>query len=206
MSTRTTTAGVVQAGSSAQVDTISDEELVERLLERDTEAFGMLYDRYAHAAYCLACRMLGNTHQAEDLVQDVFLALWRLPERFKADRGSARTYILSMTHHRAIDLQRSRSRHAIDADVEQIALVPAGTDVEHSTLRSLEAEVLRAALRLLPESQRRVVELAFIGGYSYPEITRILGVPLGTVKSRLRLAMDRLRRAPEIAGLAPAMP
>jgi RNA polymerase sigma-70 factor (ECF subfamily) len=179
----------------------TDDELMSKVIEHDAEAFAALYDRYASAAYGLSVRMLRDALQAEDVVQDVFLTLWRNPEQYSARRGSLRSYVLTMTRNKAIDDLRAKQRHATDPDVGQISLRPASTDVEREALRGIESSALRGLLSMLPESQRTAIELTFFGELSYSETTRLQGVPMGTVKSRVRLALDRLRRHPKVSML-----
>jgi RNA polymerase sigma-70 factor (ECF subfamily) len=183
----------------------SDEQLMLRVRERDAAAFADLYDRYARIAYSVALRLMREASAAEDVVQDAFISLWRLADRFDAGRGSVRTYILSIVHHRAVDILRSaRMQRQADAEPETLESTPDTLNVEHAVLHRIEARKLRAAVGHLPEEQRTIVELAYFHGYAYPEIASMLGIPLGTVKSRLRLAVGKLRAAPEMASLADA--
>jgi RNA polymerase sigma-70 factor (ECF subfamily) len=183
----------------------SDEQLMLLAAARDARAFAALYDRYARIAYSVALRLMREASAAEDVVQDAFISLWRLADRFDAGRGSVRTYILSIVHHRAVDILRSaRMQRQADAEPETLESTPDTLNVEHTVLHRIEARKLRAAVGHLPEEQRTIVELAYFHGYAYPEIASMLGIPLGTVKSRLRLAMGKLRAAPEMTALAGA--
>ncbi len=174
----------------------SDLELIGRVAARDTEAFEILYRRYAPAAYGVALRVLRQPVLAEDVVHDAFLAVWTGPEAYDPSRGSFRTFLLSLVHHRAVDgvrrEERLRSREQ-RANPEP----PPGEDVMESVVE--EADLadrrrrVREALAALPPEQRRLVELMYFRGWTQSRIAREEGVPLGTVKSRVFAAMRRLR-------------
>lgn len=183
-----------------------DETCMARVVARDSTAFATVYDRYGPMVYSLALRIVREPHIAEDVTQDVFLSLWRLASRFDATRGSLQTYILSMTHHRAVDVVRG-ARRDLQTDPNDLAtsrMLPDQQNVEYEVLRRIEARKLRAALRVLNADQRTAIDLAYFGGYSYPEIATMLQIPLGTVKSRLRLALAKLRAAEDINSLTTA--
>lgn len=182
----------------------TDEALVRRLARGDVGALEELYGRYARPVYSLALRILGDTADAEETAQDVFERVWRHAPSFDAERGRFGTWLMSMTHHVAVDRVRKRSRRpqSVDGEAgERItqALPDARQDVSDATLRNLDAQTVRTALRSLPEPQKQAIELAFFGGMSHLEIAAALGDPLGTVKARIRRGMDRLRRT--LAGL-----
>lgn len=183
-----------------------DEELIARLARGDLRALEELYSRYARPVYSLALRILGDTNDAEEATQDVFERVWRHAPAFDAGRGRFGTWLMSMTHHVAIDRLRKRQRRpqSIDSEAaERVALVIADEqqDVSETTLRSLEAQQVRRALHTLPEAQKQAIELAYFGGLSHLEIAALLGDPLGTVKARIRRGMDRLRAALESFGV-----
>ena len=171
----------------------SDEELVSALAERDAGALEELYDRYGRLSFSLAVRIVGSPETAEEIVQEVFLSIWRGAATYQNGRGAAKTWLLSITHHRAIDAVRRRlSRVQADPIDERIQF--AGEhDVWLDVSRSLTREEVRLALAALPQEQRESIELAYLGGLTYPEIAERLSVPLGTVKSRLRLGLQKLR-------------
>jgi RNA polymerase sigma-70 factor (ECF subfamily) len=173
----------------------SDEILVARLRDKDTEAFAALYDRHSRLAFSLAYRMLGEPSAAEDVVQEAFLSLWRQAETFKPDRSAARTWLLSIVHHRAIDrLRRVVSREVSDAALEGMPeRADDSIDVEHEVGVSLEAAQVRQALGTLPLEQQQAIELAYFGGLSHSEIARKLDVPIGTIKGRLRIGLQKMR-------------
>ena len=174
----------------------SDESLLSRLARQDTTALDALYSRYGRTAFALAYRVLGNPEAAEDAVQEAFLAVWRRAGTYQEARGSARAWLLTIVRNRAIDLLRTReSRPKAGAPLEEVGpLASSNGDPADDALRMVEASQVRAALAALPPEQRQAVELAFFSGLTYPEVAAVMNTPLGTVKSRIRLAMERLRR------------
>lgn len=184
----------------------TDDALVAGMVPGDAAAlacFEAFYDRHHRPAFALASRIMGGDYAlAEDVVQESFLALWRYAHSFKPERGGARTWFFSIVHHRALNaLRRARPRMPSEPIDEMAGRLPAGEayDVWSQVRRGLDATQVRAALALLPEEQREAVALAFLGGYSNTEVAERLGIPLGTVKSRIRLGMQKMR-----ATLAPA--
>jgi RNA polymerase sigma-70 factor, ECF subfamily len=161
----------------------------------DARAFEAIYDRHGSAAFSLAYRIAGSRSAAEDIVQEAFLAVWRSSVRYKPERGNLRSWLLSVVHNRAIDaLRRSvvHGRNQIDAEgLEERKAAPELTDVE--AFRRQEAQTIRSAMEQLPSEQLRVVELAYFGGFTHSQIAEMLGEPLGTVKGRMRLALDKMR-------------
>ncbi len=180
---------------------LADEELMVLVKRADPAAFAVVYERHATAAFSLAYRMVGTRAAAEDVVQEAFLALWRGSGRYDITRGSVRTWVLGIVHHRAIDaLRRSvvhDRRRASDEGLEERFETGERTDVE--VARRDEAETVRSALRQLPAEQARVIELAYFGGFTHTEIAEALGQPLGTVKGRMRLGLTKLRAGLESA-------
>jgi RNA polymerase sigma-70 factor (ECF subfamily) len=160
-------------------------------------AFELLYDRHGGAAFSLAYRMMGNRIAAEDVAQEAFLSIWRSRLRYQPERGSVRTWVLGIVHHRGIDaLRRSvvHDRRRVDVEgIEERHEAPELTDVEAA--RRDEARNVRSALEELPEDQSRVIELAYFGGFSHSQIAEMLEMPIGTVKGRMRLGLEKLRRA-----------
>jgi RNA polymerase sigma-70 factor, ECF subfamily len=196
---------VAERRRAADLARLADEDLLARLGDGDDEAFALLYDRHSRVTYSLAYRLLGSREAAEDLVQDVFLAAWRGAGSYSALRGSVRTWILSIVHHRGVDRLRTsaamvRRQEALEVE-EHGRTAPDAADV---ALGAVEAQSVRKALDDLPPEQLDVVKLAYYGGFTHHEIAEMLQVPLGTVKSRMRLALDRIRRTMEPGGLAPA--
>lgn len=181
---------------------LRDGQLVELVAEKDAGALEALYDRYGRAAFSLARRILTEETLAQDVVQEVFLSLWRNAGRFDAGRGTVATYLLSMTHHRAVDVVRReenlRRWRTSDEGLELEAdpKVRVEDEVEASERR---AEV-RAALNELPDAQREALLLAYFGGYTQREVAALVGVPLGTVKTRMAAGMRKMKEALRDAG------
>jgi RNA polymerase sigma-70 factor (ECF subfamily) len=174
---------------------LADEELMQLVQTGDAEAFEALYDRHGGAAFSLAYRIVGTRSAAEDATQDAFLSIWRSRVRYSRERGSVRNWILGIVHNRTIDsLRRSTvhsKRRASAEGIEEREQAPELTDVE--VLRRDEARTVRAALEKLPEPQVRVIELAYFGGFTHTEIAAMLEEPVGTVKGRMRLGLQKLR-------------
>ena len=178
---------------------LADEDLMQLVRRGDTGAFEVVYERHATAAFSLAYRMTGTRNVAEDVVQEAFLSLWRSGARYDRARGSVRTWVLGIVHNRAIDaLRRSMvhdRRRASDEGIEERLESGDRTDVEAA--RRDEAREVRSALRALPAEQCRVIELAYFGGFSHSQIAEMLEMPIGTVKGRMRLGLEKLRRSLE---------
>lgn len=158
-------------------------------------AFDVIYERHATAAFSLAYRMTGARNAAEDVVQEAFLSLWRSNARYDRTRGSVRTWVLGIVHNRAIDaLRRSvvhDRRRASDEGIEERFEAKDRTDVE--VARRDEADEVRTALKTLPPEQCKVIELAYFGGFTHSEIASMLNTPIGTVKGRMRLGLEKMR-------------
>jgi RNA polymerase sigma-70 factor (ECF subfamily) len=176
-----------------------DRELVLRIRGGDEEAFRGLFARYAPTAMALARRVVLKAHLAEEIVQEVFLALWKNPDAYDQRRGSVRSWLMAMVHHRAVDLVRREEayrRRAEEQVAEARAMAPDPADqVAEEIDLPRERQAVRAALVDLPEEQRRVIELMYFDGLSQSRIAERLGLPLGTVKSRTLLGMRKLRAA-----------
>lgn len=179
---------------------LADEELMQAVQAGDPMAFETIYDRHGGAAFSLAYRIVGTRSAAEDATQDAFLAIWRSRVRYQRERGSVRNWILGIVHNRTIDALRRNQVHATRrADAEGIEERKAAaqlTDVE--AFRRDEQRRVRAAIETLPDAQVKVIELAYFGGFTHNQIAEMLGEPVGTVKGRMRLGLDKLRR--ELAG------
>jgi RNA polymerase sigma-70 factor (ECF subfamily) len=181
---------------SADIRNLADEEVMQLVGDGDPRAFELLYDRHGGAAFSLAYRMVGKRVTAEDITQEAFLSIWRSRMRYDPSRGSVRTWVLGIVHNRAIDALRrgavhERRRETIEG-VEERHEAPERTDVEAA--RREEARNVRTALDTLPAEQRHAIELAYFGGFSHSEIADLVGEPIGTVKGRMRLGLDKLRR------------
>jgi RNA polymerase sigma-70 factor (ECF subfamily) len=171
----------------------SDESLVEALRLQSVAALEEFFDRHHRTALAVAYRVLEDQGMAEDVVQEAFLALWRQADRFDAARGGARTWFLSIVRHRAIDVTRGRAFARERFSLEELDLEPGVVDVEQRAAIQWEGDRIRQAMAALPAEQSEVVLLAYFGGYTHQEIAQRTGVPLGTVKGRVRLAMSKLR-------------
>jgi RNA polymerase sigma-70 factor (ECF subfamily) len=175
----------------------ADEVLLAGLAAGRLEALDALYERYKTMAYGIARRITADDALAEDVVQEAFLGAWRSADRYVAGRGSVRTWLLSIVHHRAIDAVRRRRPAGPLPDATEGARTPEPLtlpDVWGEVAGRLDAAAVRRAMGTLPPAQREAVELAYFGGLSQTEIAARTGVPLGTVKSRIRLALVTLRR------------
>jgi RNA polymerase sigma-70 factor (ECF subfamily) len=172
----------------------SDVQLVARCANGDEGALSELYDLFGRAAYALALRIVRDASQAEDVVQEAYLDLWRSASRFDPERSRPVSYLLTFVHRRAVDLvRREQARPQRGGGVEDIAERPGKDDVAGSVVASEQGASVRAALAGLPGPQRQVLELAYFSGLSQSEIAERLGEPLGTVKSRTHVALSRLR-------------
>jgi RNA polymerase sigma-70 factor, ECF subfamily len=174
---------------------LSDEALVALVARGDDAALGELYDRVGGIAYGLALRVLRDERLAEDAVQEGFLAVWRSAAAFRAERAKASTWILTLVHRRAVDLVRREERRRAEPLTEEMT---AGAGVateatEEAAWLRFERERVQAALQQLPDVQREALELAYYGGFSQSELAEKLGVPLGTIKSRMFAGLARLR-------------
>jgi len=164
---------------------LADEDLMSLVGDGDAGAFAGLYDRHSRAAYSLAYRMMGERQAAEDLVQEAFLKLWRAARSYRTQRGSVRTWVLSIVHHRSIDQLRSAaSRRRTQDRAEATAPTSQPSEAFAETWRSSQREQVREALRGLPSEQLKVLDLAYFSGYTHVEIADLLDLPLGTVKGR----------------------
>ena len=173
---------------------LSDEALVALVARGDETALGELYDRVGRVAYGIAFRVLRDDRLAEDAVQEGFLAVWRSAATFRAERAKASTWIVTLVHRRAVDLVRREERRRTEPlDLEQRdAPDPVGSAEDEAWL-GFERERVQRLLRMLPDAQREALELAYYGGYSQAELAERLGVPLGTIKSRMFAGLSRLR-------------
>jgi RNA polymerase sigma-70 factor (ECF subfamily) len=174
---------------------LSDEALVALVARGDEGALGELYDRQGRIAYGLALRIVRDERLAEDAVQEAFLAVWKSAVSFRAERAKASTWIMTLVHRRAVDLVRREERRRADPlDDELVArLGDTGAPTEEAAWLRFERERVQAALAQLPDVQREALELAYYGGFSQSELAERLGVPLGTIKSRMFAGLTRLR-------------
>lgn len=172
---------------------VSDAALVVAIGRYRQDALAEAYRRHAGAVFGLAKRLLNDQARAEEIVQEVFLRLWNDPDRFDADRGSLRSYLLAQCHGRSVDVIRSESSRRAREDRTAKEAAEVGYDVAHEVLDMALAGHVREALGRLPDGERRAIELAYFGGRTYREAADELGEPEGTVKSRIRAGLKRLR-------------
>jgi RNA polymerase sigma-70 factor (ECF subfamily) len=179
----------------AALQLLADEELMSLVAKGEARAFETIYERHCGAAFSLAYRMCGSRAQAEDVAQEAFLSIWRAGGRYDRARGSVRTWVLGIVHNRAIDALRRtvvhERRRASDEGIEERFEARERTEIEAA--RREEAETIRDMLDALPAEQSRVIELAYFGGFTHSEIAEMLGAPIGTVKGRMRLGLEKLR-------------
>jgi RNA polymerase sigma-70 factor (ECF subfamily) len=174
----------------------SDEQILAALAQRDLTALEELYDRHHKVAFSLAYRIVGDRGSAEDVLQDAFLSVWRQAGSYSRSRGSARTWLMSIVHHRAIDKLRSHASAGTTIPYDQI---PENTEessqpsIWQQAWNNVRGDMVKHALERLPADQRKSIELAYFSGYTQVEIAELMGVPLGTVKGRMRIGLQKLR-------------
>lgn len=177
---------------------MADEDLASLVEAQDAGAFAALYDRHGRSAYSLAYRMMGERQAAEDLVQDVFLRVWSSAGSYRAEKGSVRTWLLSIVHHRGVDQIRStasrrRTQERMEATAEAASTGAQPSEAFAEAWRGSQRAQVRQALDTLPAEQLQVLELAYFSGYTHAEISDLLDLPLGTVKGRMRLGLKKVR-------------
>ncbi len=173
----------------------SDAQLVIAIARYREAALAEIYRRHGGAAFGLARRIVGERTLAEEVVQEVFLRLWNQPDRFDSERGSLRSYLLAQTHGRSVDLIRSEAARRAREEREAFLATDGGYDLEREVWDLTQAEHVREALTQLSDGERSAIELAYFGGHTYREVAVLLGEPEGTVKSRIRSGLTRLRGA-----------
>ncbi len=182
------------ADKERQYPFLADVDLLSLVSGRDAEAFATLYDRHGRAAYSLAYRMMGERQATEDLVQEAFLDVWRAAASYQAKRGNVRTWVLSIVHNRGIDQLRSAaSRRRTQDRAQATAPTSQPSEAFAETWRNSQRQQVRQALQALPQEQLKVLELAYFSGHTHTEIAELLDLPLGTVKSRMRLGLKKIR-------------
>jgi len=184
-----TTSKVVSTGTAAE-----DGQWLVRVARGDADALGALYDRYGRVVFGVLYQMLGSPEIAEEVAQDAFHAVWRRAHTYRADRGSVRVWLLAIARNAAIDWRRTKGkRQEREAEIDEAVALVEETALEDRVITTLGAERVRAAVAALPAEQREVLSLAFWSGLSQSEIAARTSVPLGTVKTRVRLGMAKLR-------------
>lgn len=179
-----------------KAERLADEELMPWIARKDAEAFEVFYDRHGGASYSLAYRILGDRTAAEDCVQEAFISIWKSGARFDRARGSVRSWTLSIVRNRAIDALRSKAGKAPKLTFDDDAILesrPAEERTDEEAMRHETADEVRGAISNLPGEQSKVIQLAYFGGFSQSEIAGMLNVPLGTVKGRMRLGLEKIR-------------
>ncbi len=181
---------------TAYTHRVSDSALVERMMAGDESALSDLYDRYSGMLFAMLVRVLRDPQAAEEILQDLFLQLWRGAARFDANRGSLPAWLMVIGRNRALSRLRTREHREVPEDIEAFPAnaVPSPVNIEDDAERSLLMEKLRTAMATLPAEQREAVELAYFEGMTQTEIAARTGSPLGTVKSRVRTAMQSLKQ------------
>jgi RNA polymerase sigma-70 factor (ECF subfamily) len=196
-----------RSGPADALRQLADEDLMPLVRAGDARAFEVLYERHSAAAFSLAYRMCGTRSAAEDVTQEAFLAAWRSGARYDRGRGSVRTWLLGIVHNRAIDSLRrgavhDRRRSGTEDAAEHL---PAAERTDVEAARREEARALRELIDELPDEQGRVIELAYFGGFTHREIAEMLGAPIGTVKGRMRLGLEKMRAGLEGLGMGEAV-
>ena len=186
---------------STDLRDVSDAVLVIAISRYDQQALAEAYRRHAGAVYALAQRLLAERAMAEEIVQEVFLRIWNRPEVFDPERGSLRSYLLAQCHGRAVDLLRSETSRRNREEKDARRTAQAGYDVEHEVVDLVVAERVRGALDGLQSSERRAIELAYLGGHTYREVAEMLDEPEGTVKSRIRSGLKKMRQSLQDVGV-----
>ncbi|MGI8460324.1 MAG: RNA polymerase sigma factor [Solirubrobacterales bacterium] len=179
-----------------EIRRLADEELMSLVDRKDEVAFEAFFDRHGGAAYSLAHRIVGNRTGAEDVAQEAFLSIWRSRAGYERARGSVRSWVLGIVRNRAIDALRRDARPVPRLDFDDEALLesrPAQEQTDAEAVRRETAREVRGALSDLPNDQSKVIELAYFGGFSHSEIAEMLHMPLGTVKGRMRLGLEKMR-------------
>jgi RNA polymerase sigma-70 factor (ECF subfamily) len=191
--------------TGATLASLADEELMQLVRRADPDAFAVVYERHSGAAYSLAYRMMPTPGAAEDVTQEAFLSVWRSGARYDRRRGSVRSWVLGIVHHRAIDaLRRGKVRdrpRAEDPNAAEQLEAPANTALE--AVRHDEATTVRKAMDELPTDQAQAIVLAYFGGFTHTEIAEMLEAPVGTIKGRLRLGLAKLRDQLASEGVSP---
>jgi RNA polymerase sigma-70 factor, ECF subfamily len=176
------------------VDEQTDSDLMARVMSRDEQGMQLIVERYGNAVFALAARILGDRHLAEDIAQEVFLHLWNQADTFDPARGKLRTLLMTRTHGRCVDVIRSRNARADrESRVVDDRSSTESTAVDAELTALTESELVRAAIDELPLDERTVLQLAYFGANTYREVATILSLPEGTVKTRMRSALQRLR-------------
>ena len=181
---------------------LDDSGLVEAIVDRDQRALAEAYRRHGDSCFALARRVLFDRALAEEVVQEIFVRLWSRPDRFDPERGSLRSFLVAQAHGRSVDLLRTETARRRREEREARERIPDPVDLDREIINLTEAEAVQTALSSIPEAERVAIELAYFGGHTYREVALLLEQPEGTVKSRIRAGMLRLRAALVEAGIS----
>jgi RNA polymerase sigma-70 factor, ECF subfamily len=184
-----------------QLENVGDARLVVAIARRHTDALAEAYRRYAGAVFALARRVLGDPRLSEEVVQEVFLGLWNAPEGFDPERGSLRSFLLAKAHGKSVDIVRAEVSRRGREEREARLRAESGYDLEREVWGLAMSDRVRMSMEELPEQERRAIELAYFGGQTYREVAATLGEREGTIKSRIRTGLKRMRRSLQEAGL-----
>jgi RNA polymerase sigma-70 factor, ECF subfamily len=186
----------VEVVIKARASTLEDRDLVVRVVDGDVRAFEAIYDRYSIQVFGLALRVTGRHRAAEEATQDAFLILWRTADRYDMDRGTLKTWLLSIVRNRSIDWLRREARHDRELEIDDalVGRLEATQRTEDEAATHEESRDARQLLITLPTEQRQVIELAYFKGLTHTEMAAKIGIPLGTVKGRQRLALTKMRQ------------
>lgn len=188
---------VLESGEDEQErmssDLLSDDKLLRSIQVKDVHALETFYDRHRVLAYSLALRTLGNPSDAEDVVQESFVNVWRSAGTYRPDRSNPRSWLLSIVHHRSIDKLRGRQSRVQSVALEAEMEIADSTDVWQEVSGNLTGEDVKHALQQLPVEQRETIELAYFKGYTHSQIAQLMNIPLGTVKGRMRIGLHKLK-------------
>jgi RNA polymerase sigma-70 factor, ECF subfamily len=196
----------LRAWESVDIDThhqLDDAALVRAIVDHDERALAEAYRRHGDACFALARRVLFDRALAEDVVQEIFVRLWNRAELYEADRGSLRSFLIAQSHGRSVDLLRAETARRRREEREARQRIAEPIDLEREVVNLTDAEAVRGALASLPEPERVAIDLAYFGGHTYREVASILEQPEGTIKSRIRAGLVRLRAALVEAGIEP---
>jgi RNA polymerase sigma-70 factor (ECF subfamily) len=186
------------------VQTASDANLVVAIARWHEAAMAEAYRRHGGAVYALAHRVIRQASSAEEITQDIFLGLWQHPEKFDSQRGTLRSFLLARTHGKSVDLIRSEESRKCREERTSRETANAGYDLEHHVWDLAVAEHVKESVTALPDEMRKPIELAYFGGHTYQEVAKLLQVPEGTIKSRVRVGLTRLRANLAARGVEPA--
>jgi RNA polymerase sigma-70 factor, ECF subfamily len=186
---------------SERLEGLGDARLVVAIARRQPDALAEVYRRHAGAVLGLARRVLGDPKLSEEIVQEVFLGLWRAPDAFDPERGSLRSYLLAQAHGKSVDVVRAEMSRRAREEREARLRVGSGYDLEREVVDLTIADRVRRTMEALPEQERRAIELAYFGGQTYREVAVTLGAPEGTIKTRIRTGLKRMRATLQEAGV-----